>query len=150
MRRAAGPIRRPGQAAATTRCSPSRRRTGAGLTLIEVVISLVILATGLLVLLQGFSAGAKVQRVASIDTLGILKAEEVFGRLVQNGSVTPTNGEGTEESPAGFRWSIQVSPADDALPEGPLQRVLFTAFWDGVGGERSITLASFVGRDDAR
>ncbi len=131
------------------RSTARHRLRDGGLTLIEVAVALGILSIGLLVLLQGFSAGAKSQRAASIDTVGILKAEETFDRLLLDMATPPSSTEGTETDPPGFRWSLETSPADERLPDGPLLRVTFTARWEGVGGERSIALASLVRQADA-
>lgn len=131
------------------RSTARHRLRDGGLTLIEVAVSLGILSIGLLVLLQGFSAGAKSQRAASIDTIAILKAEETFDRLLLEMATPPSSAEGAGENPPGFRWSLATAPADEGEPDGPLLMVTFTAHWESVGGEHSIALGSLVRQADA-
>ncbi len=114
-----------------------------GFTLIEVLVSFVIVALAMGALLQIFSSGLRSGYIAEQYSAAVLLAEsklEAVGieeRLVE--------GETSGAFDNGFRWTVSVRAYDDgadADQPGAVEAfaVSVTVAWDGSAGERSFEL----------
>ena len=114
-----------------------------GFTLIEVLVSFVIVALAMSALLQIFSSGLRSGYIAEQYSAAVLLAEsklEAVGieeRLVE--------GETSGAFDNGFRWTVSVRAYDDgadADQPGTIEAfaVAVTVAWDGSAGERSFEL----------
>jgi type II secretion system protein I len=108
-----------------------------GFTLLEVLVSLVILAAALAVIAQGFSAGAQSSMVAKDETTAARLADKKMSE-VETGEIPVNRGEqGTFPEPEGFRYEIST----EAEATTGLYRITVTVYYpDGSGGERSVAL----------
>ena len=120
-----------------------------GFTLMEVVIALAILGTGVMVIIELFSGGLRLGRTSEEYTkamhYGRMKMEEISSK--QNIE------EGTEEGKFDntFRWQVgvkkveilQVSKGTDFKPPAELFQVKVNIFWTSGSKERSASLESF-------
>jgi len=88
--------------------------SSSGLTLIEVLLALFILGTGLAVIMQGLAVGLKVRRESTESQHLSLIALNRLNLLMSEGKVPPDMEEGSEGD---YRWRIEVSP-----PEGDAER----------------------------
>lgn len=101
---------RPQRASARTRQTPAR----AGFTLLEVMIALMILAVGLVTVLELFAGSIRLGGRASSRTRAALYGQQVMERLFAQ--TVLENGEQTGELPDGYSWQVLVRerPPDDA------------------------------------
>ncbi len=114
-----------------------------GFTLIEVLVSFVIVALAMGALLQIFSSGLRSGYIAEQYSAAVLLAESkleatgIEDRLVE--------GETSGAFDNGFRWTVSVRAYDDgadADQPGTVEAfaVAVTVAWDGSAGERSFEL----------
>ena len=109
----------------------TRRSRRAGLTLVEVILALMIIGTGLVALVAAVSRCLAVPRLAmNFDTarelLGQLEAEEP---VAVEEDIEEAAGSGTFESPhANFSWERKVEQEGDDEESG-LWRVTTTISW---------------------
>jgi prepilin-type N-terminal cleavage/methylation domain-containing protein len=99
----------PGAASEPVGPSPS------GLTLIEVLLALFILGTGLAVIMQGLALGLKVRRESTESQQLSLVALNRLNVLMSEGKVSPDMEEGTEGD---FLWRIESSPWEGDAERG--------------------------------
>lgn len=95
--------------------------SGAGLTLIEVLIALFIFGTGMAVVMQGLALGLKVRRDSAVTRQLSIVAANRLARLVADGGA-PLREEG-EEGP--FHWRLESLPLGDE-GSGELHEVKIT------------------------
>ena len=95
----------------------------AAFTLIEVLIALVILSTGIVVVLQAFQTSATALGDAR-DTLRATRLiADKLSELDANGAAAAA-GTGVCADPlSSFRWRVSTGPAGGGLPEGQLNQV---------------------------
>ncbi|GBE06068.1 MAG TPA: type II secretion system protein [Nitrospirae bacterium] len=79
-------------------------RSQNGFTLIEVIVSLVILSVSLVLIMQLFSGGLQASRTACDFTRAIVHAKGKMEEL----SLDPVSGSGEFED--GFKWETDVQP----------------------------------------
>ena len=123
-------------------------------TLMEVMVTAIVLGTGILLLVQGLTAAIRSSAAVSQTTRASLVADEIFHRMeigeidfttqgqgvVEDfGPTAGTSGAGEEEESyrSVFRWYAETSTWE----EEDLYRVELTVTWDDIGPEsdRSIT-----------
>jgi len=94
------------------RFSPKSER---GFTLLEVMVSLVILGMGILMIIQLFSGGLGLARAARDHSGAVLLAREKMAEVLtdENWETGVSEGEG----PKGFTWKVDVSPYESALTD---------------------------------
>ena len=111
----------------------SRKR---GFTLMEVLVSLVIVVAAIAVIAQGFSAGAQSATSARNETTAARLAGQKIAEL-ETGEVSLTQGSsGTFDDDAGFRYEI-TSEADST----GIYKVAVSVYYSiGGGEERTVTL----------
>ncbi len=137
------------------RLRPAGEPRQAGFTLIEILVSLVVLSLALGLLVRIFSSGLGNARLAEETAFATALAES---RLAEVGLAQPLapglrEGEVRER----FRWRVEVSPYDvaeaenqdgDGAPSAPgsldlaAYRVTVTVSWPSAEPRRSVTLDS--------
>lgn len=126
-----------------SRCATSGPRcSGAGFTLLEVIVAVAILAVALGALLQIFSSGLRGARVAGHHAIATLQAES---KLAAIGIETALEeGESAGEFDNGHRWRVTVRPYLGSGQEARLAayEVVVTVSWGETGGPRSISLGT--------
>lgn len=95
-----------------------------GFTLIEITISLAILAVGLLALLALFPVGFDAAKRAANITQATIFAQQKMEETKKAGyPVTAANGDFSDSN---YKWKIEVS---DESPQDYLQKVTLTVSW---------------------
>ena len=122
----------------------------AGFTLIEILVSLVVLSLALGLLVRIFSSGLGNARLAEETAFATALAESRLAEVGLAQPLAPGLREG--EVQARFRWRVEVSPYDVAEAEDPdadtgsldlaAYRVTVTVSWPSAGPQRSVTLDS--------
>jgi type IV pilus assembly protein PilV len=97
-----------------------------GFTLIEIVISMAILAIGLVGILSLFPVGFDSARRSMNLTQASLYAQEKLAEIKKDGfpDLTPINGEFADPN---YKWEQAVS---DEVPAGYLRKVELTVKWN--------------------
>jgi len=117
-----------------------RRRRQAGFSLLEVLLAAAVLATGVLVVSQGFSLGTKAAALGRQYTEGVLLAQNRLAELLLEDDLDVVDSEGEFGTSAlpGARWAFA---AEDTETTGVV-RVTVTVRWGGDWGERQVTLSA--------
>lgn len=106
-----------------------------GFTLLEVIVSLVIVVAAVAVIAQGFSAGSQAAYFAEAETTATMLASEKMAQ-VETGEISLTTGDrGTFQDHEQFRYEVTVTSTTTGLYEVKVE-VFYT---DGFE-ERSIAL----------
>lgn len=125
--------------------SAASRRARAGLSLVEVLMAMVILGTGLVMIIASASrAIAVVRKVRSLET-----TRELFGRVelekpiwVEE-DIKDAAGQGTFSGEySAYRWKREVQEVGEE--EDGLWRVTTTIAWSERGKENSETVTTYV------
>ena len=124
---------------------PRSRETG--FSLLEVLLASVILATGVLVISQGFSLGARSAAVGRQYTQAVLLAQSRLVELMleEDLGVLDTQGEFEDAALPEARWSFAVEDTDTT----GLVLVTVTVRWGGDWGERQVSLSCLRPEFDA-
>ncbi len=88
-------------------------RSGKGFTLIETLVSFMVLSVSLVIVMQLFSGGLKSGALSTDYMYGIYHAREVTEELLLNEALMP--GILSGEFKDGYQWEAVIAPA---LPEG--------------------------------
>jgi general secretion pathway protein I len=121
-------------------------RNNRGFTLIEIVVSLLVLAIASAVIFEGFSVGFRNARTADDFAQAVLIAQS---KLAPAGVAEPlaagvTAGEEFDK----YAWTVRVDPVEVALDEGAtpseLQPFLVAVdvVWSDGGTERTVSLST--------
>lgn len=107
-----------------------------GFTLMEVLVSLVIVVSAITVIAQGFSSGAQAAASARNESTAARLAGQKIAEL-ETGEISLTQGtSGTFDDYAGFRYEI-ASEADST----GIYKVTVSVYYETGGGEeRAVTL----------
>jgi len=125
--------------AAPSTC-PGRRRREAGFSLLEALLAATVLATGVLLVSQGFSLGARLAALGRQYTQAALLAQSELTELMleENLATVEPEGEFTDSPLAGAHWSFALE--DTGTPG--LVRLTVTVAWGGLWGERQLSLSA--------
>ncbi len=117
-----------------------RRSRETGFSLLEVLLASVILATGVLVVSQGFSLGVRSAAVGRQYTEGVLLAQSRLAELMLEDDLDVVDSEGDFETSSlqGARWTFAT---EDTETTGVV-RVTVTVRGGGDWGERQVTLSA--------
>jgi hypothetical protein len=131
------------RALAGRRPSPSvsaHRRRQAGFSLLEALLAATVLATGVLLVSQGFSLGARAAALGRQYTQAALLAQSELAQLMleENLATVEPEGEFTDSALAGARWSF----IEEETGTAGLVRLTVTVTWGGPWGERQLTLST--------
>jgi type II secretory pathway pseudopilin PulG len=116
------------------------RRREAGFSLLEALLATTVLATGVLVVSQGFSLGTRAAALGRQYTQAALLAQSELTNLMlaQNLGTVEPQGEFTDSPLAGARWSF----VDEETGTPGLVRLTVTVTWGGPWGERQLSLSA--------
>jgi general secretion pathway protein I len=116
-----------------------------GLSLLEMVVAIAILALSLGTLYQATSGATRNVRSAEKYAYGVELARSVLA----DNALVPAGGKSAKgETEGGFRWSMQTSPIDlpnGSLPRGALHKLEVLVSWPDGMKRREVTLVSVVG-----
>ena len=103
------------------------RKSESGLTLLEVLVALVILAVGITGALRAFSMGLLTCRAAESYSMAAMLAQQVASELERTPDLAGGRMSGAfgKDAP-GFSWEADIRDATGA----DLQRVRITVLWD--------------------
>jgi len=119
-------------------------RNEKGFTLLEIIVSMTILATSVLTLVQLFSGAMNQAAQADRYLNGVYLAQQKFSQLEMDGFNTDDN-EGTFEDEI-YRWQLEILPyesplnSEDARIE--LQKVSLRVYWEDKNQEKEVQLVS--------
>jgi prepilin-type N-terminal cleavage/methylation domain-containing protein len=129
-------------------------RGARGLTLLEIMVAMSIMAVGLLVLLAGFAEGGKARQSAALYTKAILLSEGQMDKTLREEKIEDAPTSGTFDQDARFRWEIKLEPfflpaqegADPSLVKEPREyrQVILTTTWPDGKQQRSFELRTLV------
>ena len=120
-----------------------------GFTLIEVIIAIAILGIGLTVIMELFSGGLRLARVAEEHTRAMnyasLRMEEIATQK------TVEEGEEEGEFDKTFRWQVGIKKVDilggdhgtEFKPPATLYHIRLLVLWKSGSGERSASLETY-------
>lgn len=92
----------------------SRPRAHRGLTLLEVIVAMTVLAIGIAGVLGAISACLRTSTAAAEYSRGALLAQQVAAELDRNESLEAGDLSGTfDDAVAGYSWTAEVDSADD-------------------------------------
>ena len=118
-----------------------RGRAGeAGFSLLEALIASAVLATGVLMVSQGFSLGARSTAVARQYTEATLLAQSQLAELMLEADLESVETEGTFEDVAlpDASWELTI----ESTGTTGMTRVTVTVSWGGAWGGRSLSLSA--------
>lgn len=96
-----------------------------GLTMLEMIVAMAILAIGIVGVLRAFSTGIATARMAESYTHGAVLAQQVASELERRESVGEGRLNGSFADAPGYSWEALV----EAAPTTGVQRALITVSW---------------------
>jgi prepilin-type N-terminal cleavage/methylation domain-containing protein len=120
--------------------SPPRPRRG-GFTLVEVLVALVISATAIILIAQGFSVGAGASSNARQATRAAMLAEMKMSEFEsgEQSLTSSTPGDFRDLGHPEYKWEATIDPDSFGT-----SRVTVTVTWQGRGGEQSFSLVRIL------
>ncbi len=118
---------------------PGRARILAGnrgMTLLETIVALAILAIGIVGVLHAFSTSVIATRAAESYSKGTILASQVASELDRQTTVEAGEESGTFEDEPNYSWEAVVEPADD----NGLMRTTITVTWNRAANPRHLDL----------
>lgn len=135
-------------------------RNSSGFTLLEIMVALAILATGIVTVLELFGGSLRLGSKASQRTQAVIYAQNVMDRVLAKERLE--DGEDSGELPGGYRWQVRVQevhpPEENAKrlqPNRPqvtdffhLKEIEVGVFWSEGVGQQSYILRSLRTQSD--
>jgi prepilin-type N-terminal cleavage/methylation domain-containing protein len=113
-----------------------------GFTLMEIIISLAILAVALTAVMQAFSGGLRATTASERQASAILLARSLLDRVGRDVALVPGEQSGVTEE--GYRWLVRIQPAQvidaERVADSPL--LPYDVQVQVAGGGRSVTLTT--------
>jgi len=142
------------------RIPQSAFRNARGFTLLEIMVALAILATGIVTVLELFGGSLRLGSKASQRTQAVIYAQNVMDRVLAKERLE--DGEDSGEFPGGYRWQAQVQevhpPEEDtkrlqsnrqqATDFFHLKEIEVGVFWSEGVGQQSYLLRSLRTQTD--
>jgi general secretion pathway protein I len=123
--------------------SPTADGRATGFTLIEVLLAIVILTTGLVLVFEGFSVGLRAASIADKETTATLVAQRLIADLETQEALSVGTEEGEyEEDYPGYRWRLEIQESADGI--SGLYEVQMTVTWTQGDREREITVTRLI------
>jgi prepilin-type N-terminal cleavage/methylation domain-containing protein len=120
-------------------------RNEKGFTLLEIIVSMTILAGGVLTLVQMFSGSLNQAAQADRYLNGVYLAQLKFSQLEMDNFKSDIT-EGTFENQEGYRWQLESlpyeSPLNDEEARIKIQKVSLRVYWEDKGQEKEVQLVS--------
>jgi type IV pilus modification protein PilV len=138
----------------------SELRTPHGFTLLEIMVALAILATGIVAVLELFGGSLRLGSKASQRTQAVIYAQNVMDRVLAKERLE--DGENSGEFPGGYRWQARIQevhpPEEDtkrlqsnrqqATDFFHLKEIEVGVFWSEGVGQQSYLLRSLRAQTD--
>jgi general secretion pathway protein I len=137
----------------------STLHTARGFTLLEIMVALAILATGIVTVLELFGGSLRLGGKASQRTQAVIYAQNVMERVLATERLE--DGQNSGEFPGGYRWEARVQevqlPEDDnkrlsnreqATDFFHLKEIQVGVFWSEGVGQQSYLLRSMRAQAD--
>ncbi len=122
-----------------------------GFTLLEIIISLTILTTVILTLVQMFSGSINQATQADRYLNGVYLAQQKFSQLEMDGFKSDI-GEGAFEDQESYRWQLEVLPYESALNNEEarilIEQVSLRVYWQDGDQEKEVELVSLKTRGE--
>jgi len=119
-------------------------RNEKGFTLLEIIVSMTILAASVLTLVQLFSGAINQASQADRYLNGVYLAQQKFSQLEMDGFSTDDN-EGTFEDET-YSWQLEILPYESSLNSEDarieLQKVSLRVYWEDKNQEKEVQLVS--------
>jgi prepilin-type N-terminal cleavage/methylation domain-containing protein len=119
-------------------------RNEKGFTLLEIIVSMTVLAGGILTLVQLFSGSINQAAQADRYLNGVYLAQQKFSQLEIDGFITEDD-EGTFEDET-YRWQLEILPYESPLNNEDarieLQKVSLRVYWEDKDQEKEVQLVS--------
>jgi len=119
-------------------------RNEKGFTLLEIIVSMTILAASVLTLVQLFSGAINQAAQADRYLNGVYLAQQKFSQLELDGFSTDDN-EGTFEDET-YSWQLEILPYESPLNNEDarieLQKVSLRVYWEDKNQEKEVQLVS--------
>lgn len=116
-----------------------------GFTLLEILVSLTILATVILTLVQLFSGSINQASQAGQYLNGVYLAQQKFSQLEMDNFKSETN-EGVFENQEDYHWQLEVLPYESALNNEEarikIEKVSLRVYWKDREHEKEVQLVS--------
>lgn len=120
-------------------------RNEKGFTLLEILVSMTILAGAILALVQMFSGSISQATQADRYLNGVYLAQQKFSQLELDGFKSETT-EGTFEDQENYLWELEVLPHESPLNNEEaginIQEVSLRVFWEDGNQEKEVKLVS--------
>jgi len=120
-------------------------RNEKGFTLLEVIVSLAILAGAILMLVQLFSGALNQAAQADRYLNGVYLAQQKFSQL-EMANFKSEFTEGEFENQEGYRWQLEVLPYESPLNNEEarikIQKVSLRVYWEDRDHEKEVRLVS--------
>jgi len=116
-----------------------------GFTLLEIIASLTILATGILTLVHMFSGSLNQAAQADRYLNGVYLAQQKFSQLEMDNFESETT-EGSFESLEDYHWQLEVLPYESPLNNEDarikVQKISLRVYWEDGKQEKEVRLVS--------
>lgn len=120
-------------------------RNEKGFTLLEIIVSMTILAGAVLTLVQMFSGSINQAVQADQYLNGVYLAQQKFSQLEIDNFKSDVP-EGTFENHENYHWQVKVSPHDSALNNESsrikIEKVSLRVYWEDRNQEKEVELVS--------
>ncbi len=127
-------------------------RNEKGFTLLEIIASLAILATGILALVQMVSGSLKQGVQADRYLTGVYLAQSKLSQLelenfnAELSGLFQKNQKGTFENQEGYYWQSQILPYESSLDNNEsriqVQKIILRVYWNDKGQEKEVRLVT--------
>ena len=120
-------------------------RNEKGFTLLEIIVSMTILAGGVLTLVQLFSGSLNQAAQSDRYLNGVYLAQQKFSQLEIDNFQSDVP-EGTFENQEGYRWQLEALPYDSPLNNEEariqIQKISLRVYWKDKDQEKEVQLVS--------
>lgn len=114
-----------------------------GFTLIEILVSLAIIAVALPPLLRAFTHASRSQQLSANETTALYLLKFQMAQLEVEGFPEVGEEEGEFGEGSRYTWAYSVEEVTDLEVED-LRRVTMSVNWQGEGKEKSLSMATYI------